>query len=194
MMATMEAGMNAVERQKFYIDNVEREDDTTMLTTTTSKGTEASKVVPDTWPMDGAIVGQNVQMRYRDGPLVLKGSTTTPHNTSQPSYLCTYPPTILSTHHPNNPLPNNQIITHLLTPPSHQPPLIFLFFTGIDFSIKGGEKIGIAGRTGSGKSSLMIALFRIQEVADGTMSIDGVNTKTVPLRTLRSRIGIIPQG
>ena len=35
MMATMEAGMNAVERQKFYIDNVEREDDTTMLTTTT---------------------------------------------------------------------------------------------------------------------------------------------------------------
>ena len=40
----------------------------------------------------------------------------------------------------------------------------------------------------------MIALFRIQEVADGTMFIDGVNTKTVPLRTLRSRIGIIPQG
>ena len=35
MMAAMEAGMNAVERQKFYIDNVEREDDTTMLTTTT---------------------------------------------------------------------------------------------------------------------------------------------------------------
>ena len=34
MMATMEAGMNAVERQKFYIDNVEREDDTTMLSTT----------------------------------------------------------------------------------------------------------------------------------------------------------------
>jgi len=75
MMASMEAGMNAVERQKFYIDNVEREDDTTMLTTTTSsKGTEASKVVPDSWPTDGAIVGQNVQMRYRDGPLVLKGT------------------------------------------------------------------------------------------------------------------------
>ena len=76
MMATMEAGMNAVERQKFYIDNVEREDDTTMLTTTTGKGTEAasSKAVPDSWPADGAIVGQNVQMRYRDGPLVLKGT------------------------------------------------------------------------------------------------------------------------
>ena len=96
MMATMEAGMNAVERQKFYIDNVEREDDTTMLTTTTSKGTEASKVVPDTWPMDGAIVGQNVQMRYRDGPLVLKGSTH--KNTSQ--RITTFVPMHLPTHHP----------------------------------------------------------------------------------------------
>ena len=39
----------------------------------------------------------------------------------------------------------------------------------------------------------MIALFRIQELAEGTIFIDGINTKTVPLRILRSRIGIIPQ-
>lgn len=70
MMATMEAGMNAVERQKYYIDNVEREDDTTTLTATTAT---APSALNDTWPMDGAIVGQNVKMRYRDGPLVLKG-------------------------------------------------------------------------------------------------------------------------
>jgi hypothetical protein len=67
-MATMEAGMNAVERQKYYIDNVEREDETTTLT-----AASAHLALNDTWPTDGAIVGQNVKMRYRDGPLVLKG-------------------------------------------------------------------------------------------------------------------------
>ena len=45
----------------------------------------------------------------------------------------------------------------------------------------------------SGKSSLMNALFRIQELAGGQMFIGGIDTATIPLQTLRSRIGIVPQ-
>lgn len=131
MIATAEAQMNSVERIKYYIDNIDQEEEGTI------KGTDGQDVVvPPEWPAAGEVVGTGVQMRYRDGPLVLKG---------------------------------------------------------VDFVVSGGEKIGIAGRTGSGKSSLMIGIFRIQELAAGKIKIDGIDTRTVPLRTLRSRLGIIPQ-
>lgn len=68
-----------------------------------------------------------------------------------------------------------------------------LVLKGISFKIAGSEKIGVAGRTGSGKSSLMIALFRIQDLADGRILIDDVDISTVPVKHLRSRLGIIPQ-
>ncbi|KAH6913154.1 ABC protein [Coprinopsis sp. MPI-PUGE-AT-0042] len=62
----------------------------------------------------------------------------------------------------------------------------------ISMSIKGGEKIGVVGRTGAGKSSLIMALTRIVEYS-GAISIDGVDISTLGLRTLRSKISIIPQ-
>jgi ATP-binding cassette subfamily C (CFTR/MRP) protein 1 len=68
-----------------------------------------------------------------------------------------------------------------------------LVLKSVDFTIGASEKVGIAGRTGSGKSSLMVALFRIQEVAGGKVFIDGVDCATVPLHVLRSKLGIIPQ-
>ena len=68
-----------------------------------------------------------------------------------------------------------------------------LVLNQINFDIHAGEKIGIAGRTGSGKSSLMVGLFRIQELSSGTIYIDGVDCSKVPLKILRSRLGIIPQ-
>ncbi|DAZ92513.1 TPA: LOW QUALITY PROTEIN: hypothetical protein N0F65_012743 [Lagenidium giganteum] len=64
---------------------------------------------------------------------------------------------------------------------------------GISFDIMNNEKIGIVGRTGAGKSSLTMALFRINKLVSGRITIDGVDISTVPLHRLRSRLSIIPQ-
>uniref|UniRef100_A0A1E5RU90 Metal resistance protein YCF1 n=1 Tax=Hanseniaspora uvarum TaxID=29833 RepID=A0A1E5RU90_HANUV len=63
----------------------------------------------------------------------------------------------------------------------------------INLSLKAGEKIGIVGRTGCGKSSLISSLFRIVEAASGAIVIDGVDVSTIGLHDLRSKISIIPQ-
>ncbi|CAM0907937.1 unnamed protein product [Alopecurus aequalis] len=68
-----------------------------------------------------------------------------------------------------------------------------LILKGITISIRGGEKIGVVGRTGSGKSTLVQALFRLVEPAEGKMIIDGVDLCALGLHDLRSRFGIIPQ-
>lgn len=54
-------------------------------------------------------------------------------------------------------------------------------------------QVGIVGRTGAGKSSLALGIFRILEAAKGEIYIDGVNITEIGLRDLRSRITIIPQ-
>jgi ABC-type multidrug transport system fused ATPase/permease subunit len=72
----------------------------------------------------------------------------------------------------------------------HDGPLVL---KGVSFEISPHEKVGIAGRTGCGKSSLMVALYRFENLQGGCIEIDGIDISTVPLETLRSRIGIIPQ-
>ncbi|KAF8530125.1 ABC protein [Hysterangium stoloniferum] len=64
---------------------------------------------------------------------------------------------------------------------------------GISMSIRPGEKIGVIGRTGAGKSSLMVALFRLVELVSGSIHIDGMDISSLGLRDLRSKIAIIPQ-
>lgn len=69
-----------------------------------------------------------------------------------------------------------------------------LVLKDLSFRVKGGERVGVCGRTGSGKSSLMVALFRISEIEDGgAIKIDGVNTKEIGTTTLRLNLSIIPQ-
>ncbi|XP_043284648.1 probable multidrug resistance-associated protein lethal(2)03659 [Venturia canescens] len=62
----------------------------------------------------------------------------------------------------------------------------------LNFVVKPREKIGIVGRTGAGKSSLIQALFRLADV-EGAIEIDGVDTSEMGLHDLRSKISIIPQ-
>ncbi|XP_017294825.1 multidrug resistance-associated protein 1 isoform X1 [Kryptolebias marmoratus] len=68
-----------------------------------------------------------------------------------------------------------------------------LAIRNVTISINGGEKVGIVGRTGAGKSSLTLGLFRIIEAAEGHIHIDGVDIAKLGLHELRSRITIIPQ-
>ncbi|KAL6702697.1 ATP-binding cassette glutathione S-conjugate transporter ycf1 [Coniothyrium glycines] len=72
-------------------------------------------------------------------------------------------------------------------------PGLDLVLKNINISIKAKEKIGVVGRTGAGKSSLTLALFRIIEPAQGHVSIDNLNTSTIGLRDLRTKLAIIPQ-
>src|SRR5439155_16549792 len=64
--------------------------------------------------------------------------------------------------------------------------------SNLNFKVMAGEKIGIVGRTGAGKSSLLAALFRMCE-PDGFIKIDRINTKLIGLHDLRKKISIIPQ-
>jgi ATP-binding cassette subfamily C (CFTR/MRP) protein 1 len=68
-----------------------------------------------------------------------------------------------------------------------------LVLQGLSMQVKGGERIGIVGRTGAGKSSIMSALFRLTELYGGQIRIDGIDISTVGLHDLRSRLAIIPQ-
>lgn len=63
----------------------------------------------------------------------------------------------------------------------------------ISLTIKSGEKIGVVGRTGAGKSSLIQTLFRMGDVVNGRIAIDDIDIASVGLDDVRSRISIIPQ-
>lgn len=68
-----------------------------------------------------------------------------------------------------------------------------LVLSGFSMHVEGGERIGVVGRTGAGKSSIMSTLFRLVEISGGSITIDGINISTIGLHDLRSRLAIIPQ-
>jgi ABC-type multidrug transport system fused ATPase/permease subunit len=64
---------------------------------------------------------------------------------------------------------------------------------GLSFSVENNQRVGVIGRTGAGKSSLTLALFRFLEAREGTIHIDGIDISKIKLHDLRSRLAIIPQ-
>lgn len=68
-----------------------------------------------------------------------------------------------------------------------------LVLNGLSFRVKAGSRVGIVGRTGSGKSTLFQALYRFTELESGRILIDGTDIASVPLARLRKSLAIIPQ-
>ena len=64
---------------------------------------------------------------------------------------------------------------------------------GVDFEVESGSKLGIVGRTGSGKSSLVSAIFRLNDICGGKLVLSGGNVLAAPLARLRSELTLIPQ-
>ncbi|XP_028444687.1 multidrug resistance-associated protein 5 isoform X2 [Perca flavescens] len=128
LLTETEARFTSVERINHYIKSLESE--------APRQSPEADAPAPS-WPQQGNITFQDVEMRYRDDlPLVLKN---------------------------------------------------------LSFTILPEESIGIVGRTGSGKSSLGVAMFRLVELTGGSIIIDGTNIAKIGLDDLRSKLAIIPQ-
>uniref|UniRef100_A0A8C1YLH7 ATP-binding cassette sub-family C member 5 n=1 Tax=Cyprinus carpio TaxID=7962 RepID=A0A8C1YLH7_CYPCA len=128
LLSETEARFTSVERINHYIKNLESEGPRQIC---------GSSAPASSWPEEGRITFQNVEMRYRDDlPLVLKN---------------------------------------------------------LSFSVLPEETVGIVGRTGSGKSSLGVALFRLVELSRGSIIIDGVNIAHIGLEDLRSKLSVIPQ-
>ncbi|CAN7940312.1 unnamed protein product [Ixodes pacificus] len=77
---------------------------------------------------------------------------------------------------------------------SYRPGVLSNVLKGITLLIEPCQKVvGVVGRTGAGKSSLVLALLRILKTTSGSIRIDGIDIGTVPLRRLRSSLTVIPQ-
>jgi ATP-binding cassette subfamily C (CFTR/MRP) protein 1 len=72
-------------------------------------------------------------------------------------------------------------------------PELPLVLKGLNLRIPAGSKVGVVGRTGAGKSTLMVALLRIVELCEGRILIDGIDHSQLGLAKVRSKIAVIPQ-
>ena len=68
-----------------------------------------------------------------------------------------------------------------------------LVLKGLNLDILAEQKVGVVGRTGAGKSSLLLVLLRLVEPCNGSVDIDGMDALRIGLEDLRSHVSIIPQ-
>ena len=101
-------------------------------------------------------------------------------------------PEVLSKHRPKIGWPSQGAVEFKGYSTRYRPGLD-LVLKNISLDIKPREKVGVVGRTGAGKSSLTLALFRIIEPSSGHIAIDDLNTSSVGLLDVRRRLAIIPQ-
>ncbi|CAB3237240.1 unnamed protein product [Arctia plantaginis] len=87
------------------------------------------------------------------------------------------------------PAQGNVLFTNVFLKYSPEDPPVL---KNLNFEIKNGWKVGVVGRTGAGKSSLIAALFRLSNI-EGSIKIDGLETEGIAKKDLRSKISIIPQ-
>ena len=175
MVAQFSAQMNCVERLAYYSTEVMQEADAknelALVRTRKSTAPPATPAgIDPAWPAHGAVEFRDVHLRYGkldDGAVA--------HATDVEAAAGVHDLTPGTSANKNS-FPLGDEVLH-----------------GVSFSVRPGQKLGIVGRTGSGKSSLGIALFRIVEPCSGAVLLDGVDTSTVPLAVLRSRLSIIPQ-
>lgn len=110
----------------------------------------------------------------------------------QYSSIPSEPPLVIESNRPDDqwPAQGEVDIRHLQVRYAPHMPLVL---RGLTCTFNGGNKTGIVGRTGSGKSTLIQTLFRLVEPAAGQILIDGINISTIGLHDLRSKLSIIPQ-
>ena len=99
---------------------------------------------------------------------------------------------VISGHRPPNNWPQRGSISVERLCVQYRPDLP-LVLRDVTFHVAGGENVGICGRTGCGKSTLVLALFRITEPLSGSIRIDGIDTSTIGLRDLRKNLSFVPQ-
>jgi len=147
---------------------------------------------PKSWPTSGRIRIQNLRVRYRPGlPLVL-GRFSCPSCEAVSKFNdracrnCGFVDKSIV----NGSVPKSMVWVDAT--PSTVDSKSWKF-VGVDADIRPGEKIGVVGRTGSGKSSLLYSFMRLVEPSGGRIEVDGVDISTLAVSDLRSRISIIPQ-
>lgn len=101
-------------------------------------------------------------------------------------------PEIIESHRPKRDWPPHGSLEFKEYSTSYRPELPTVL-NNLNLTIKPAEKIGIVGRTGAGKSSLALAIFRIIEANEGGISIDNIDTSKIGLYDLRKQLNIIPQ-
>lgn len=101
-------------------------------------------------------------------------------------------PDIIPTRRPTISWPTHGAVSFVDYSTRYRPGLD-LVLRNINLDIKAQEKIGVVGRTGAGKSSLALSLFRIIEASGGSIHIDDLDISTIGLLDLRQRLTIIPQ-
>ena len=142
------------------------------------------------WPQQGRIEYQDVWMRYRPElePVLRGGWGHVLHLEAWPLTEPCFPALLPPPGAAMVPPPRH---THSLPLPMPLP--LAPLPAGVSFAVSPGDKIGIVGRTGSGKSSLIVTLFRLVEPFQGAILLDGRNLLHLGLDDLRGRIAAIPQ-